>query len=136
MHLLGISDAKLCIFRNSSKNATILICFKVQLLRLSVFFRYFAQIFKTLNMKGMGTGLSTTSSEEEYDWLSNIIKVLNETYGVNLTDDDRVDLQHMREHVEGNDDLMSFFNPNNARDDVRLKFEEEIDSELLNFINT
>ena len=31
---------------------------------------------------------------------------------------------------------MSFFNPNNARDDVRTKFDEEVDSELLNFINT
>ena len=31
---------------------------------------------------------------------------------------------------------MSFFNPNNARDDVRTRFDEEVDSELLNFINT
>jgi type I restriction enzyme R subunit len=87
-------------------------------------------------MKGMGAGQPTTKPEEDFDWLSNIIKVLNETYGINLTEEDRVDLQHMRERVEGNDELMSFFNPNNARDDVRTRFDEEVDSELLNFINT
>ena len=87
-------------------------------------------------MKGMGSGQPTTGPEDDFDWLSNIIKVLNETYGINLTEEDRVDLQRMRERVEGNDELMSFFNPNNARDDVRTKFEEEVDSELLNFINT
>ena len=87
-------------------------------------------------MKGMGAGQPTTVPEEDYDWLSNIIKVLNETYGINLTEEDRVDLQRMRERVEGNDELMRFFNPNNARDDVRTRFDEEVDSELLNFINT
>lgn len=87
-------------------------------------------------MKGMGPGQPTTKPEEDFDWLSNIIKVLNETYGINLTEEDRVDLQRMKERVEGNDELMSFFNPNNARDDVRTKFDEEVDSELLNFINT
>lgn len=87
-------------------------------------------------MKGMGAGQPTTKPGEDFDWLSNIIKVLNETYGINLTEEDRVDLQRMRERVEGNDELMSFFNPNNARDDVRTRFDEEVDSELLNFINT
>lgn len=87
-------------------------------------------------MKGMGAGQPTTKPEEDYDWLSNIIKVLNETYGIDLTEEDRVDIQHMRERVESDDELMSFFNPNNARDDVRAKFFESVDSELLNFINT
>ena len=48
----------------------------------------------------------------------------------------RVDLQRMRVRVESNEELMSYFNPNNARDDVRSKFDEDVDSELLNFINT
>ena len=34
------------------------------------------------------------------------------------------------------EDLMAFFNSKNSRDDVKSKFDEEIDSELLNFINT
>ena len=31
---------------------------------------------------------------------------------------------------------MSFFNKNNSRDNIQDKFSEEIDNELLNFINT
>ena len=87
-------------------------------------------------MKGMGAGQPITPPEDDYDWLSNIIKVLNDTYGVELTEEDRVDLQRMRKRVESNEELMSYFNPNNARDDVRSKFDEDVDSELLNFINT
>ena len=45
-------------------------------------------------------------------------------------------LQHMRVPVERDNGLMCFFSPKNARDDVRTKFDEEVDSELLNFINT
>lgn len=87
-------------------------------------------------MKGMSTGESQATPPEEYDWLSNIIKVLNDTYGVNLTDKDKVDLDNLKNNVMGNDELMSFFNPQNSRDDVKSKFNEQVDSELLNFINT
>ena len=31
---------------------------------------------------------------------------------------------------------MSFFNKNNSKDNIQDKFSEEIDNELLNFINT
>jgi len=87
-------------------------------------------------MKGMHPGESQATPEEEYDWLSNIIKVLNETYGIDLTDEDKVDLNNLKNTVMGNEELMSFFNPKNSRDDVKSKFDEQVDSELLNFINT
>lgn len=87
-------------------------------------------------MKGMHPGESQATPEEEYDWLSNIIKVLNETYGIDLTDEDKVDLNNLKNTVMGNEELMSFFNPQNSRDDVKSKFDEQVDSELLNFINT
>ncbi len=87
-------------------------------------------------LKGMHPGESQATPEEEYDWLSNIIKVLNETYGIDLTDEDKVDLNNLKNTVMGNEELMSFFNPKNSRDDVKSKFDEQVDSELLNFINT
>lgn len=87
-------------------------------------------------MKGQGAETPTTKPEEDYDWLSNIIKKLNDIYGIDLTEEDKVDIQRMKERVEANEELMSYFNTNNARDDVRAKFDEEVDSELLNFINT
>lgn len=87
-------------------------------------------------MKGMKPGTSVGGGEDELDWLSNIIKVLNETYGLNLTDEDKVDLQKMQEEVNKNEALARFFNPNNSRDDVKSKFDEEVDMALLNFVNT
>ena len=87
-------------------------------------------------MQGMHPGESQSTPAEEYDWLSNIIKVLNETYGIELTDEDKVELNNLKNKVMGNEELLAFFNPQNSRDDVKSKFDEQVDSELLNFINT
>ena len=87
-------------------------------------------------MKGQHPGDSQPIPPEDFDWLSNIIKVLNETFGIDLTDEDKVDLIHLKDTVMNNKELMSFFNPQNSRDDVKSKFDEQVDSELLNFINT
>lgn len=87
-------------------------------------------------MKGMKPGQSQQPPEPEFDWLSNIIKVLNETFGVDLSDEDKVDLQHLHEKITSDQELLSFFTPENSRDDVRTKFNEQVDSELLTFITT
>lgn len=87
-------------------------------------------------MKGMHPGEPQETPGEEYDWLSNIIKVLNETFGIELTDEDKVELNNLKNKVMGNEELLAFFNPQNSRDDVKSKFDEQVDSELLNFINT
>ena len=42
----------------------------------------------------------------------------------------------MRKNIYANDELMSFFNTKNSKDNIQDKFNEEIDNELLNFINT
>ncbi len=74
--------------------------------------------------------------EEETDFLSNIIKTLNDTFGLELTDEDRVEFYRMKDKLYSNEELMSFFNKENTRDNIQDKFNEEIDNELLNFINT
>lgn len=88
------------------------------------------------NVTGMRPGQITGPEEPEMDFLSNIIKQLNETFGLNLTEEDRVDVEKMKEKVMENEELMSYFNPENTRDNIREKFFEEVDNELLNFINT
>ncbi|MCT4588810.1 MAG: type I restriction endonuclease [Carboxylicivirga sp.] len=87
-------------------------------------------------MEGMAPGGGSQNPEEEFDLLTNIIKVLNDTFGLDLTDDDRVDFEKMKDSIYSNEELMSFFNPNNTKDNIQEKFNEEIDGELLNFINT
>jgi type I restriction enzyme R subunit len=44
---------------------------------------------KWKNHSGITTG-SPTHTEEQMDWLSHIIQTINETYGINLTEDDKV----------------------------------------------
>ena len=87
-------------------------------------------------MKGMKPGQPIPSPSPDIDWLSNIINKLNETYGIELTDEDKVDVERMKDKVMGNEELMSYFNPNNSRDDVKAKFDEEIDAQLLDFIHS
>lgn len=87
-------------------------------------------------MTGMKPGTTSQSSEDEYDLLSKIIKTLNDTYGLNLTDEDKVDMEKMKDRLYANEELMSFFNSDNTRDNVKERFDEEVDNELLDFINT
>lgn len=87
-------------------------------------------------MYGMTPGGSSGKEDDELDLLTNIIKVLNDTFGIDLTDEDKVEFQKMKDKIYSNEELMSFFNKNNSRDNIQDKFSEEIDNELLNFINT
>lgn len=85
---------------------------------------------------GLAPSDAHPNAEEELDFLSNIIKTLNKTYGLDLTDDDKVEFYRMKDKLYSNEELMSFFNRENTKDNIQDKFNEEIDSELLNFINT
>lgn len=84
---------------------------------------------------GLSPADSHPNIEEETDFLSNIIKTLNDTFGLDLTDEDKVEFYRMKDKLYANNELMSFFNKENTKDNIRDKFNEEIDSELLNFIN-
>jgi len=86
-------------------------------------------------MQGMSPGSDGKKEDEEFEWLTKIIKVLNETFGLDLKEEDKVEFEKMRKNIYANDDLMSFFNTNNSKDNIQDKFNEEIDNELLNFIN-
>lgn len=87
-------------------------------------------------MYGMTPGGTSGNEEDELDMLTNIIKVLNDTFGIDLTEEDKVEFKKMKDKIYSNDELMGFFNKNNSRDNIQDKFSEEIDNELLNFINT
>lgn len=72
----------------------------------------------------------------ELDLLSNIVKYLNDTFGADLTEEDKVDLGAMKERVMGNEAMRAFANPNNSRNRVKDKFGELIEAVLLEFVNT
>lgn len=84
--------------------------------------------------QGMGAGRVTAQPQEDNEYLSVIIKTLNDTFGVDLTEEDKVDLQRLRDRLTSNEELLEFFNPDNSRDNIRERFNEEVDNELLEFI--
>jgi len=88
------------------------------------------------SMQGMTPGGDGKKEDEELEWLTKIIKVLNDTYGLDLKEEDRVEFERMRKNIYANEELMSFFNTKNSKGNIQDKFNEEIDNELLNFINT
>ena len=85
---------------------------------------------------GQKPGAILPKPEDEKDFLSNIIKQLNDTFGLELTDEDKVELRKLKDKIVANSELMSFFNEQNTRDNIKDKFSEEVDNELLDFINS
>ncbi|XHX78378.1 MAG: type I restriction-modification system subunit M N-terminal domain-containing protein [Stenomitos frigidus ULC029] len=61
---------------------------------------------------------------------------LNQTYGANLTEDDKIDLERIRNEVEQNPDLQAVMTANNTEQTKREKFSEMVDKILLKFIHT
>ncbi len=75
-------------------------------------------------------------TDDDKDLLSNIINALNETYGLNLTDEDKVDLKRIKEKLEENEELRAVMNEKNTPENIRYKFDKVVDSILLGFVNT
>jgi type I restriction enzyme R subunit len=87
-------------------------------------------------MQGLMSSSQNNSLVEETEWLTKIITLLNDTYGLDLKDEDKVEIERMKSSIYTNGDLMGYFNAHNSKDNIQDKFNEEIDNELLNFINT
>jgi type I restriction enzyme, R subunit len=75
-------------------------------------------------------------AEDERDLLSNIIKTLNETYGINLSEEDRVDMQLIRSRLEGDESLRDVLLADNPRSAKEYKFNQVLDKLLLEFVHT
>ena len=68
---------------------------------------------KDSKISGITNGRSQ-HTEEEKDLLSNIINALNETYGLNLTDEDKVDIERIKIKLEENEELRAVMNEKNT----------------------
>jgi type I restriction enzyme, R subunit len=86
-------------------------------------------------ISGFGDG-SLYNTEDEKDLLSHIITTLNETYGLNLTEEDKVDMQHIRTKLEADEGLQAVLNADNPRDAKVYKFNQVLDRLLLEFVHT
>ena len=73
-------------------------------------------------------------SEEEKDLLSNIVRTLNDVHGLNLTDEDKVDMKNIKQKLEENEELRAVMTANNTRENMKYKFNKEVDKLLLRFV--
>lgn len=85
--------------------------------------------------EGMKPGGGGQNPEDELDFLTHIIKVLNDTFGMELSEEDKVEFKKIRENIYSNTELMSFFNKRNTKGNIKDKFDKEVNSELLNFVD-
>lgn len=69
-------------------------------------------------------------NEPEYDLLSEIIKRINEVYGIELSEEDKVDLQHVTERMRQNPDLDSVMTGNNTEYDKKDFFKKVMKDEV------
>ncbi|MGI6740130.1 MAG: type I restriction endonuclease subunit R [Brevefilum sp.] len=88
-----------------------------------------------ITIPGIGEG-SPVTYEDERDVLSAIIKSLNETYGINLTPEDRLDIQRIKEKLDADENLTAVLVADNTREAKENKFNETLDELLLNFVHT
>ncbi len=88
------------------------------------------------SMQGMTPGGAISGTEDELELLTKILKVLNDTYGLELKEEDRIDFLRMKDKVEQDENLHAYFNPNNTKANIRDRFDETIDDALLDFVNT
>jgi len=70
----------------------------------------------------------------ETDFLSHILELLNDTYGINLSDEDKVDLERIKIKLESNDELHTVFTGNNTLEAIRYKFNQALDALILEFV--
>ena len=85
---------------------------------------------------GQQPGGGAGGHEEQYDYLSAIIKILNDTFGLELTEADKVDFEAIRTKVEANADLAGAFVPQNSEQNIKDKFDKVLDEVLYEFVNT
>ena len=85
-------------------------------------------------VSGFGNGIMF-GSDEERDLLSNIIKTLNETHGIHLTEEDRLDMQNVLRKVETHAGLQAVMQADNPIETKRYKFNQVLDEMLLEFVH-
>ena len=77
----------------------------------------------------------STLTEPEFDLLSEIINQVNQTYGVDLTDEDRVDLDRLRKKLIENKEIEQVMNGDSSEENKRTFLRQQFDNEMLNYVN-
>lgn len=86
-------------------------------------------------LQPISTDVGGTSAEEPMDLLSHIIQVLNENFGSDLNDDDRVNLEKIRERLVDDEELRLVHIGDNTESNRRHVFNKIFDKILLGLVD-
>lgn len=82
------------------------------------------------------TGGGMKVPEPEVDYLSHIIATLNETYGIDLTERDKVQVQQIITDVETDEGVQAVLTGNNTMTSKKHKVHQVIDARILDQVHT
>jgi len=74
--------------------------------------------------------------EEDKELLSVIVEELNKVYGVDLTEDDKVDMERMKEKINSDNELLKVMAAKNTPEAKKRKFEDTLDKIFLEYVHT
>jgi len=75
------------------------------------------------------------TTEEPVDLLSEIIRKLNEIYGIEITEENKQDLNNVHRRVMEDEDLRKVMTGDNSDINKRRKFEEVLGNIVLSYVN-
>ena len=75
------------------------------------------------------------AQEPEYDFLSEIINQVNTTYGVNLTEEDKIDLSRLSKRLVEDPEVEKYMNGNNTEENKKNFFKQQFDGMMIDYIN-
>ncbi len=86
-------------------------------------------------LKGIDVGTSKGTEEPEMDLLSKIISQINVVYGKDLSEQDRIDLETMKNKVYQDEGLQKVMTGDNSETNKKQKFDDVFDKTIMSFFN-
>ncbi len=73
--------------------------------------------------------------EPVMDFLSEIVHQVNKAYGVNLTDEDKLDLSRLSKRLMDNPDVSKYMTNANSEENKMIYFKQQFDDMMLEYVN-
>jgi type I restriction enzyme, R subunit len=86
-------------------------------------------------LKGIDLGRSHGIDPPELDFLSEIINQINEVYGTEISEQDRLDLETMKSKVVTDESLQKVMVGDNSETNKRQKFDDVLNKTIMSFFN-
>ena len=75
------------------------------------------------------------ATEPEYDFLSEIINQINDLYGVNITEEDKVDVLRIKKRIVDSQEIKKHMTGENTEDNKRNYLHEQFDGVLADYVS-